>query len=81
MVKLKKQIEVVARYEKDGTVTPLRFTWQELEYHILTVGRRWHTQEGEHILVEALPGEQVYELLFSGETWYLFRRHSGNAVI
>jgi hypothetical protein len=56
-------VEVTARYDKEGKVTPLRFTWQGKEYVVEGTGRRWQAQDGLHLLVMAA-GERVFELLF-----------------
>lgn len=65
-------IEVTARFDSQGGITPLKFTWQGQNYLISSVGRRWETADGQHILV-MVPGEKVYELIFipSLGRWYL----------
>jgi hypothetical protein len=56
-------IEVTARFERDGKVIPLRFTWKGREYSVEGTGRSWHAEDGLHILVMAA-GERVFELVF-----------------
>jgi hypothetical protein len=56
-------IEVNARFELDGKVTPLRFKWKGQDYQVEGTGRRWQAQDGLHLLVMAA-GERVFELLF-----------------
>lgn len=56
-------IEVVARFDHDGNLTPLRFTWRGSEYRISSTGRIWEDEAGRHFMV-MVPGEQIYELLF-----------------
>ena len=55
-------IEVTARFDVDGTVTPLRFSWKGQDYPVEGAGRRWLDEDGLHILVMAA-GERVFELL------------------
>jgi hypothetical protein len=65
-------IEVTARFDAQGTITPLRFTWKGGNYHVESTGRRWQDEDGQHILVMVSNG-QIYELTFKGEErrWYL----------
>ena len=56
-------VEVTARYDMDGKVTPLRFSWQGRDYMVEGTGRRWQADDGLHLLVMAA-GERVFELLF-----------------
>ena len=74
-------IEVVARFDLQGKITPLRFTWQGQKYAVAATGRRWQDEAGLHILVMA-PGEHVYELVYvAGEArWYLKQISSHNLV-
>ncbi len=65
-------IDVTARFDDHGTITPLQFTWKGGAYRVQSTGRRWVDEAGLHILVEVASG-QIYELIFiSGENrWYL----------
>jgi Uma2 family endonuclease len=65
-------IEVVARFDLQGKITPLRFTWQGQKYAVTATGRRLQYEAGLHILVMA-PGEHVYELVYIATEmrWYL----------
>ena len=56
-------VEVTARYDTNGKVTPLRFNWQGRDYMVEGTGRRWQAEDGLHLLVMAA-GERVFELLF-----------------
>ena len=56
-------IEVKARFDLSGKVTPLSFTWQGREYLVEGTGRRWQAQDGLHLLVMAA-GEKVFELVY-----------------
>ena len=65
-------IEVTARFDEHGTITPLHFTWKEGVFRVESTGRRWLDDSGQHILVMVSSG-QIYELTFrSGEgRWYI----------
>jgi len=65
-------IEVTARFDESGTITPLHFTWNGGIYRVESSGRRWLDEAGQHILVMVSSG-QIYELTFrSGEgRWYI----------
>lgn len=65
-------IEVTARFDAEGKITPLSFTWRGREYPVDSTGRRWEDEAGLHILVMA-PGERVYELVFApaARRWFL----------
>jgi len=67
-------IEVTTRFDLQGNVIPLSFTWQEREYKVISVGRDWQDETTRHILV-MVPGDQVYELVFSAleMRWYMER--------
>jgi hypothetical protein len=67
-------IEVTARFDEQGKITPVRFTWKGSVYLVESTGRRWQAEDGLHILV-MVPGERVFELLFHAEEtrWYLGR--------
>jgi hypothetical protein len=65
-------IEVTARFDELGTITPLHFTWKGGVYRVESTGRRWLDDVGQHILV-MVSNERIYELTFkSGERcWYI----------
>jgi len=67
-------VEVLANFDLQGVVTPQRFTFHEVEYRVVSVGRRWIDEDGQHILV-MVPGERVFELVFlpGSGTWSLRR--------
>lgn len=67
-------IEVTALFDSHGEITPLSFKWQGRNYPIESAGRRWHDDEGHHILV-MVAGEQIYELVFipAVRRWYMGR--------
>ncbi|MBN1146169.1 MAG: CinA family protein [Anaerolineales bacterium] len=65
-------IEVKARFDDQGRIIPVSFTWQGRTYLVEAIGRRWQDEAGQHILVMT-PGEKVYELALSSAEmqWYL----------
>jgi hypothetical protein len=67
-------VEVIARFDLDGVITPVRFAWRQVEYPITSIGRRWDDESGQHILV-MVPGDRVFELIYqtSSGMWQLRR--------
>lgn len=65
-------IEVTARFDEQGTITPLHFTWKGGNYRVESTGRRWLDEAGHHILVMVSNGH-IYELTFKGREgrWYI----------
>jgi hypothetical protein len=65
-------IEVTVRFDPQGQIYPLRFTWKGRSYLVESTGRRWHGAHGQHILVMTGSGE-LFELVFSPSEgrWYL----------
>jgi hypothetical protein len=65
-------VEVIARFDAQGRLTPLSFTWQGRSFPVDSTGRRWQDERGEHILV-MVPIELVCELVFKPEErrWYV----------
>ena len=67
-------IEVVARFDQEGNLTPVSFSWQARQYRVESIGRRWEDEAGQHFMV-MVPGEQVYELIFiTGEMRWRLKR-------
>lgn len=67
-------IDVTARFEADGKISPLSFVWQRRTYRVDSIGRQWHGDDGLHILVMT-PGNRAHHLLFmpvKGK-WFLVR--------
>jgi hypothetical protein len=61
--------EIQARWEKDGSIIPLRFTYQGHTLVVDSVGRSWRDESGWHILCMA-GNTGVYELIFTPNlTW------------
>jgi hypothetical protein len=71
-------IEVTARFELDGKVTPLRFKWKGHDYLVEGTGRGWQAEDGLHLLVMAT-GERVFELLFDSSQIRWFIKHPRSA--
>lgn len=67
-------IEVDARFEADGTIQPLAFTWKGKLFPITAQGRRWDSGGQKHFLVMT-GGDQAFELAFLPEEsrWELLR--------
>ena len=67
-------VEVTTRFDRQGRIIPLSFIWRGREYTVLSVGRGWQDEAGQHLLV-MVPGERVYELVFSTTElrWYMGR--------
>lgn len=65
-------VEVVARFDAQGQVIPLSFTWQGQTFPVDSIGRGWQDASGEHILA-MVPGERVCELIFipAEKRWYV----------
>ncbi len=65
-------VEVTARFNSDGRIIPLNFSWREVNYKVSSVGRSWEDEAGRHILVMT-PGDRIYELVFvpTESLWYL----------
>ncbi len=65
-------IEVTARFDEHGTITPIHFNWKGGVYRVESTGRRWLDEAGQHILVMVTNGH-IYELTFNSEDghWYI----------
>ena len=75
-------IELTAHFDKQGTITPLHFTWKGGVYRLESIGRRWVDEAGQHILGMVTNG-QIYELTFeSGEgRWYIEPGGAGRSLV
>ena len=71
-------IEVTARFDEQGTITPLQFTWKGSVHRVESTGRRWVDADGLHILVMVVIG-RMYELTYRSAEgrWYISRTASG----
>jgi hypothetical protein len=65
-------IEVTARWDEDGQVSPLQFRWKGTILHVEAIGRRWQDEAGLHALVKAMEG-RTFELVFKPDEmkWFL----------
>lgn len=74
-------VEVLARFDTQGKVTPMNFTWNGHTYPIESTGRCWQDVRGKHILV-MVPGERVFELLFNVQEglWFLLKVGEGRTM-
>jgi len=68
------QIEVTARFDAHGKITPLGFVWKGRVNRVESIGRNWKADDGFHILVMTR-GNKAYHLLFKPDKvcWYLLR--------
>jgi hypothetical protein len=69
---------VEARFDEEGGVTPITFTWQGRDMHISDVGRRWTEPHGPHQLRHYLvmtPAQDTFELCLDTGTlqWKITR--------
>ena len=69
-------VEVTARFDLQGVITPLNIIKDQKTTPVTGVGRRWSDPQGVHILV-MVPGEQIYELLFATAQNRWFISHTG----
>jgi hypothetical protein len=62
-------IAVKARFARDGSITPLSFVWQGVEYAVASLGRHWEEDGARHFLVMVSSGE-VFEIAYYSEGGY-----------
>ncbi len=69
---LAEKVEVTAVFDKEGSLQPLSFTWNERRFEVSASGRRWEDELGKHVLVMD-HADRVYELIFvpTESCWYL----------
>jgi hypothetical protein len=67
-------VEVVAKFDLEGVISPQRFTWQQVDCPVVSIGRRWEEGGSQHILV-MVTGDRVFELIFQATSgkWHLRR--------
>ena len=75
-------VEVTARWDVEGSITPLQFVWKGCIYQVESTGRQWGDAAGRHVLA-MVPGGQVYELIFQPESlrWFLGFRGQNPALV
>jgi hypothetical protein len=71
-------VSVEARFDEEGTATPIAFTWQGRTYHISDVGRRWVETNAPHRLYHCLvmiPTGETFDLCLDTSTlqWRIVR--------
>ena len=66
--------QVEARFDADGRVAVRRVAWQRRQYEVISQGRQWAAEDGQHLLVMTR-GERVFEIVYETETgaWRLAR--------
>ena len=57
--------EVEVRFDVEGGITVLSFTWQGIWYPVTSQGRQWASAHGQHILVMTT-GDRIFELVWPG---------------
>ncbi|MGW8249913.1 MAG: hypothetical protein ACWGO1_04665 [Anaerolineales bacterium] len=74
-------VEVVAKFDPNGEITPRSFNWKGADYRVVSVGRRWEDSGSQHILV-MVPDERVFELVFqpASGVWSLRRWDAAGSV-
>ena len=75
-------IEVTARFDVQGTITPLHFTWKGSMQQVESTSRRWTDEAGQHFLIMVTNG-RIYELTYqSGEgRWFIVRGEPGHKFV
>jgi len=75
-------IEITARFDQQGTITPLKFTWKGSSQRVVSTGRRWEDESGLHILVMVSSG-RIYELIYKREErcWYIGRTEPDRPMV
>jgi hypothetical protein len=68
-------IEVTVRFDEQGTITPLHFTWKSSLQRVESTGRHWTDEIGQHFLVMVTSG-RIYELIFKSDEGHWFIRQA-----
>jgi hypothetical protein len=56
-------VQVMARWQIDGSFSPQQFVWQGQIYQVESTGRQWEDLVGLHVLC-MVAGGRVFELVF-----------------
>ena len=69
---------VEARFDEEGQVTPIAFSWQGRDVCISDIGRRWTEPHGPHQLrhyLVMIPAQDTFELCLDTDTmqWKITR--------
>jgi hypothetical protein len=67
-------IEVTVRFDEQGLITPLHFSWKGSVHRVESTGRCWADEKGQHILVMVTAG-RIYELTYKSGEGRWFIRH------
>ena len=75
-------IEVTARFDERGNITPLQFTWKGVVHRLESTGRRWADETGQHMLAMDTSG-RILELVFTRAEgrWYLGQGDPAHKVV
>ena len=75
-------IEVTARFDEHGTITPLHFTWKGSLQRVESTGRRWTDETGQHFLVMVMNG-RIYEIIYKSREghWFIRQGEPGHTFI
>ena len=75
-------IEITARFDQQGTITPLKFTWKGSSQRVVSTGRRWEDESGLHILAMVSSG-RIYELIYKSKEgrWYIGRAEPDRPMV
>ena len=58
--------EVEARFDAEGKITLLSFTWRGSRLSVTGQGREWEAEDGRHFLVMTT-GERIFELAYESK--------------
>ncbi|MEA3439113.1 MAG: CinA family protein [Chloroflexota bacterium] len=75
-------LEVSARFDYQGDIKPLHFSWKDKTYPIVSTGRSWQDETGHHFLV-MVPDDRIFEIIFAGSDscWYIKLPTAGRGTI
>jgi len=63
-------VNVEIRVEVGGKITPLRVRWESDWFPVMSIGRSWSDESGDHWLVMIGPPQRVVDLLWTIDaTW------------
>jgi hypothetical protein len=68
-------LQVESKTTSGNVVIPVTMIWQGRTYRITDTGRRWNSEDGQHVLV-LTSEQQSFELVLApdGATWFLNTR-------
>jgi len=76
-------IAVEARFDEQGTVTPLSFSWRGRSYPLTDVGRRWVDEQAVVHFLVMTPPDRIFEIVFrpADLRWLLVQSHERARVV